>query len=76
VVVWLKCRVWFENAYMYWLYKEWVKLSDRHGLLALLLAPLVSVTFIVTTGLLLLVDSAVELARRAVRMSRRAGDMF
>jgi hypothetical protein len=67
MVAWLKCRVWFEKAYMYWLYKEWRVLSDRHKLLALLLSPLVSIAFITVTGLLLLVDSAAELARRAVR---------
>jgi hypothetical protein len=67
VVVSLKCRVWFEKAYMYWLYKKWAKFSERHEVLGLLLAPLVSVTFIVTTGLLVLVDSAVALVKRAGR---------
>jgi hypothetical protein len=65
VVVSLKCRVWFEKAYMYWLYKKWIKFSERHELLGLPLVPLVSVTFIVATGLLLLVDSAVALVKRA-----------
>jgi hypothetical protein len=69
VVVLFKCRVWFEEAYMYWLYRKWIKFSERHELLGLLLAPLVSVAFIATTGLLLLVDSAAELVKMAV--SRR-----
>ena len=67
----MKCRVWFEKAFMYWLSKKWMGFSDRHELLALLLAPLVSITFITTTGLLLVVDSAAELVRRALYMVRR-----
>jgi hypothetical protein len=67
-VVHLRSRVWFERIYMYWLHRKWRGFMERHELLGILLVPFITLTFILATGLLLLVDSAVNAIRRAVRI--------
>jgi len=63
----LSARRWFERAYMYWLSRKWRGFMERHELLGILLVPFITLTFISVTGLLLLVDSAVDAVRRAAR---------
>jgi hypothetical protein len=52
---------------MHWLHRKWRRLVDRHEVLGILLVPFATLTFIIATGLLLLVDSAVALIKRATR---------
>jgi hypothetical protein len=63
----LSAKRWFEKAYLYWLSKKWRGFMERHELSGILLVPFITLTFIFVTGLLLLVDSATELTRRAAR---------
>jgi len=65
-------RKWFERAYIYWLAKSWWRLLEEHRLLALLLLPLVTVTFILATGLLVVVDAIAALLRALVRGRARS----
>jgi hypothetical protein len=53
-------RKWFERAYVYWLWRKWRIFIEKHRLLGLLLIPFIAMTFILVTGLLLLIDILIE----------------
>jgi hypothetical protein len=60
----VSARRWFERAYLWWLWKKWRVFVERHRLIGLLLSPLVAVTFMLVTGLLLIVEMLVEVVKR------------
>jgi hypothetical protein len=63
----VSARRWFERAFIYWLVKSWWGFFERRGLTALLLLPFITLTFILATGLLIVVDAAVAFKRLITR---------
>jgi hypothetical protein len=56
----MNIRKLFEKIYVYWLWRRWRIFIEKHRLLGLLLIPFIVMTFILVTGLLLLIDILIE----------------